>query len=215
MKSLSKFYSMFVIVMFLSVNCNNIINNDKEPFLTSEQRTLIRTFATQNGYAESVPLDSFVIYLYREWPYQNEIYDFFLTFPIQDTIPRTLVLTDVLTQLGKGLRVHYMKGLSGVVRYAYIDSIEIRTDSVIVLPSLGLEYCNLTHLPATIGNVRTKAMNIRDNPTIQYLPNELMRLTESPEYYDTFVIKYDKRKMDPSLVSDTLKNWLNTHAAPL
>jgi hypothetical protein len=61
-------------------------------------------------------------------------------------------------------------------------------------------------------------MNIRDNPTIQYLPNELMRLTEPPECYDTFVIKYDKRKidkMDPSLVSDTLKNWLNTHAALL
>ncbi len=212
MKSLSKWHLIFVTGMFLYASCNNIINTKREPFLTSEQRTLIRTFATQNGYAESVPLDSFVIYLYREWPYQNEIYDFFLTFPIQDTIPRTLVLTDVLTQLGKGLRVHYMKGLSGVVRYAYIDSIEIRTDSVIVLPSLGLQYCNLTHLPPQIAKIRTGALDISWNKGL-VLPIEITYMDSLPQPYDSLIVYIDQTWTNETFkeLPDWSQEWLGKH----
>jgi hypothetical protein len=215
MKSLSKWYLMLVIGVFLNNGCtNSIFNIDKEPFLTSEQRTLIRTFATQNGYAETVPLDSFVIYLYREWPYQSVIYDFYLTFPVQDTVPRTLVLTDVLTQIGKGLRVYHAEG--GVVHPAYIDSIEIRTDSVIVVPWLDLEDCHLTHLPPQIGEkIRTKALDISFN-NITYLPLEIMNIfSHLPA--DSGKIKIMSTPIDKSYwdsLPDTLKNWLRLHGSP-
>ena len=110
------------------------------PFISDEQWQLIKVFVLENNYPESVDLDNFVQYLYEEWPYEDKIRDFILTFPIQDTTPRTLVLTDVLTQIGKTLRVSYHDPRTGSVYPAYIDSIDIRTDSVIIIPSLDLGY---------------------------------------------------------------------------
>jgi hypothetical protein len=110
-----------------------------------------------------------------------------------------------------------MSRLSGVVRYAYIDSIEIRTDSVIVLPSLGLQYCHLTHLPPQIGEkIRVQSFDIGYNyKTLTSLPDELMQLSQPPEYWDTLIVKYDAgavNAMSPDSVSDSLKSWLKKHS---
>ena len=75
--------------------------------ISNQQKSLIKEFARENGYPESMPVDSFVRYIYYEYPHTSKVKDYFLTFPKQDKIPRTLVLSDMLTSIGKSLRVHY------------------------------------------------------------------------------------------------------------
>jgi hypothetical protein len=213
---INNIHHLFWGVILFNISCD-LINNHKEPFLNDEQRALIQEFAIENGYPESVPVDNFVEYLYEDWPYEYEIRDFLLTFPVQDTVPRTLVLTDILTKIGKSLRVYHSD--RGIIHPAYIDSIEIRTDSVIILPSLSLMNCNLTHLPPEIGKIRTEALNLSNNyKTLKYLPDELMQISGPPYYFDTLIVKYDMgavRGMSSESVSDSLKNWLLKHAAEL
>src|SRR5690554_2823004 len=201
---INNIHHLFWGVILFNISCD-LINNHKEPFLNDEQRALIQEFAIENGYPESVPVDNFVEYLYEDWPYEYEIRDFLLTFPVQDTVPRTLVLTDILTKIGKSLRVYHSD--RGIIHPAYIDSIEIRTDSVIVIPSLSLSDCNLTHLPPEIGKIRTEGLDLSYN-NLKELPLEVMQLLDPPQYYKYTSIninglpnlKYDS-------LPDTLKYW--------
>ena len=184
--------------------------------ISDHEKVLIRKFAMENGYSEKMPIDSFVRYVYKAWPNESVRKDFFLTFPKQDTIPRTLVLSDVLTSLGKSLRVHYEPApYGGSIYSAYIDSIELRTDSVIILPGISLSDCNLTHLPKEIGKLRIKSLDIGYNyKTLKSLPDELMQLSEPPFYWDSLTINYDMGAVKSmENVSDSLKNWLVKHAA--
>lgn len=127
----------------------------------------------ENGYPDNMAIDSFVRYVYKEWPNETVRKDYFLTFPKQNTLPRTLVLSDVLTSIGKSLRVHYQPApYGGSIYSAYIDSIEIRTDSVVILPALSLSDCNITHLPPEIGKLRLNNLDISYNK-IKDLPLEL------------------------------------------
>jgi hypothetical protein len=202
-----------VFIAFLFVGCFDDVS--EPPFITDAQWELIRTVARENNFPESTSRDSFVDYIYDEWPNEYRIKDFILTFPIQDkNKPRKLVLSDVLTKIGKPLRVFYTNRFSGIYP-AFIDSIEIRTDSVIIIPGLSLSDCNLTHLPPQIGKLRTRGLSIEYNyQTLRSLPNELMQLTDPPKYWDTLTVKYDiggVNAMNSDSVSDTLKSWLKSH----
>ena len=202
----SKAAFVSALLLFFA-GCFNYGNDPEPPFINEEQRALIKAFAAENGYPESSPIDNFVEYLYDEWPDDDEIIDFLLTFPKQDTIPRTLVLSDILTALGKTLRVYYND--RGYVYPAYIDSVEIRTDSVIILPSLDLEDCNLTHLPPEIGKIRTQSLDISENRMSQ-LPMEIMQLLAPPQYYPYTMINLNglpNLKFDS--LPDTLQDWFN------
>jgi len=197
----------------MDICCSPIGYQPEKPFITDDQRVLIRSFAAENGYSDTIPVDSFVEYLYYAWPNENDIKDFLLTFPIQDSTPRKLVLSDVLTKLGKSLRVHYYNRFTGNIYPAFIDSIEIKTDSVIVMPSIDLEHCHLSSLPAKIKKLRLYGLDISNNYFTK-LPDELMGLTEAPIHWDTLIIKYDIRYVNNlEEVSDTLKNWLKKHSA--
>ncbi|MCU0610039.1 MAG: hypothetical protein MUF22_09780 [Chitinispirillaceae bacterium] len=152
------------------------------------------------------------VFNYYPWPDDDKIKDFILTFPIQDSIPRTLVLPEILTAIGKSLRVNFSDPRTGRVYPAFIDSIEIKTDSVIILPSLSLEDCHLTHLPASINKIRTRSLNIGYNyRTLLSLPDELMDLEKPPVYWDSLFVRFDYgavNSMNSDSVSDTLKAWL-------
>lgn len=205
-------FPIFILVM-INVFCSPVGYESDPPFITEEQRKLIRIFASENGYPNTIPIDSFVEYLYYSWPNENSIKDFMLTFPAQDSTPKKLLLSDVLTQLGKTLRVHYHDRFTGNIYAAFIDSIEIKTDSVIILPSLDLEHCHLCCLPKEIGNVRVNGLDISNNNFLK-IPDELMELANPPIHWDTLIIKYDVRYVNNlEGVSDTLKSWLNKHGA--
>jgi hypothetical protein len=180
------------------------------------KKILIRKFATENGYPETMVVDSFVRYVYDKWPDEMKKLDYYLTFPKQEAIPRTLVLSNVLTKIGKGLRVHYEPApYGGVISSANIDSIKVITDSVIILPGLSLSYCNLAHLPPEIGKLRVKSLDIGYNyNTLRSLPDELMQLSEPPYCWDTLIVNYDMGAVKTMTgVSDSLKAWLQKYAA--
>jgi hypothetical protein len=205
-KKLILFLSIFAIIS----GCLNFEEPSKGFTISDEEKILIRKFATENGYPETMVVDSFVRYVYDKWPDEMKKLDYYLTFPKQDAIPRTLVLSDVLSLIGKSLRVHYeLAPYGGTVYQAYIDSIEIRTDSIIVLPGLSLSDCNLTHLPAEIGKLRIKALDIGYN-SISDLPLEIMQILDPPKYYSYTLIKRDGlHKFHFDSLPDTLKNWFN------
>jgi hypothetical protein len=208
-------YFLAIIGVLLS-GCITNENSSSESFITDGQKALIRTFATDNGYPSTMALDSFIRYEYYDWPYDADIKDFFLTFPKQDATPRTLVLSDVLTKIGKGLRVYYEPTPhGGAISSATIDSIVIKTDSIIIIPGLNLSYCHLTHLPPEIGKMRVKSFDFSNNySNLISLPDELMQLSEEPKYWDTLIVKYDKGTVTSmSTVSDSLKSWLVKHAS--
>jgi hypothetical protein len=206
---INNIHHLFWGVILFNISCD-LINNHKEPFLNDEQRALIQEFALENGYPESVPVNNFVEYLYEDWPYEYEIRDFLLTFPVQDTVPRTLVLTDILTKIGKSLRVYHSD--RGIIHPAYIDSIEIRTDSVIVIPSLSLSDCNLTHLPPEIGKIRTEGLDLSYN-NLKELPLEVMSVFDHLPP-GTGHIKIQGNPIDKGYwnsLPDTLRNWMKAN----
>ncbi len=176
--------------------------------ISDHEKVLIRKFAVENGYPENMAIDSFVRYVYKEWPNESVRKDFFLTFPKQNTTPRKLDLSDVLTSLGKSLRVHYEPApYGGIVYDAYIDSIEVRTDSVIILPSLSLSDCNLTHLPKEIGKLRVQTLSIEYN-NLTTLPLDIMQLLSPPKYYPyTSILLSGQKNFNFDSLPDTLKNW--------
>jgi hypothetical protein len=211
--------SNLLVVAFIAFLFGGCFDDVTEPpFITDAQWELIKTVVRENNFPESTPLYSFVVYIYDEWPNEYRIKDFFLTFPIQDeNKPRKLVLSDVLTKIGKPLRIRYDDPRTGSVYPANIDSIEIRTDSVIIIPGLSLSFCKLTHLPPQIGKIRTKTLGIEWNyQTLRSLPNELMQMTDPPKYWDSLKVTYEIRiinAMNSDSVSDTLKSWLKSHYA--
>jgi len=125
MKSFFKLDNVIYIILIMVSGCQILPPYQSNDIVISDhEKVLIRKFAVENGYPENMPIDSFVRYVYKEWPNESVRKDFFLTFPKQDTIPRTLVLSDVLTSLGKSLRVHYEPApYGGKVSSAFIDSI--------------------------------------------------------------------------------------------
>ena len=217
MRLFFKLYNAIFIILIIVNGCQILPPYQSNDIVISDhEKVLIRKFAVENGYPENMAIDCFVRYVYKEWPNESVRKDFFLTFPKQDTIPRTLVLSDVLTSLGKSLRVHYEPApYGGSIYSAYIDSIELRTDSVIILPGISLSDCNLTHLPKEIGKLRIKSLDIGYNyKTLKSLPDELMQLSEPPFYWDSLTINYDMGAVKSmENVSDSLKNWLVKHAA--
>ena len=202
------------VATVLICNCLNSIEYKSDDYIISKnEKSLIRKFAVENGYSETMPLDSFVRYVYRAWPNESVRKDFFLTFPKQNAIPRTLVLSDVLTSLGKSLRVHYEPApYGGTISSAIIDSINIITDSIINFPGLNLSFCNLTHLPKEIGKLRVQKMNIGSNK-IKDLPLEIMSIFNHL-HPDTGSIGIAGNPIDKGYwdsIPDTLRNWLIKH----
>jgi hypothetical protein len=192
-------------IAFLFGGCFDDVT--EPPFITDAQWELILTVARENNFPESTPRDSFVAYIYDEWPNEYRIKDFFVIFPVQDkNKPRKLVLSDVLTKIGKVLRIHYEDPRTGSVYPAYIDSVEIRTDSVIIIPCLDLEDCNLTHLPPQIGKIRTRVLDISWNKGL-ILPIEITQMDSFPQPYKTLRLNFDQTWTQAEL--DSMPDWEN------
>ncbi len=201
------------LVLLVFIGCLNFGPDDPEPpFITDDESELIKAFAVENGYPESLPVDNFVEYLYDDWPNDDRIIDFILTFPAQDSSPRTLVLSDKLTMIGKSLRVAFHSSRTGRVYPAHIDSIEISTDSVIILPSLVLSWCNLTHLPPEIGKIRTKKLDISWNIGL-ILPEAITKMDSLPQPYETLDVDFDQTWTAETFDSlpKWAKDWLGKH----
>ena len=204
-----------IFIILIMVNGCQILppNQSNDIVISDHEKVLISKFAMENGYPEKMPIDSFMRYVYSAWPNESVRKDFFLTFPKQDTAPRTLVLSDVLTSLGKSLRVHYETSpYGGVVYDAYIDSIEVRTDSVVFLPGLNLSDCNLTHLPKEIGKLRVQRLNVGYNK-IKDLPLEIMAIFSHlhPDSGDINCMGSPITQEYWDSIPDTLRNWIRSH----
>ncbi len=72
-----------------------------------------------------------------------------------------------------------MERFTGDIYPEFIDSIEIRTDTVIIMPSLDLEHCHLDHLPPEIGKLRVNGLDMTNN-YFKNVPDELMELAKPP-----------------------------------
>ena len=214
MKSFFKLDNVIFIILIMVNGCQILPPYQSNDIVISDhEKVLIRKFAVENGYPENMAIDSFVRYVYKEWPNESVRKDFFLTFPKQNTTPRKLVLSDVLTSLGKSLRVHYEPApYGGKVSSAIIDSINIKTDSIIIFPGLNLSFCNLSHLPKEIGKLRVQSFDIGYNK-IKDLPLEIMSIFNHL-HPDTGSIGITGNPIDKGYwdsIPDTLRNWLIKH----
>ena len=214
MKSFFKLDNAIFIILIMVNGCQILPPNQSNDIVISDhEKVLIKKFAMENGYPEKMPLDSFVRYVYRAWPNESVRKDFFLTFPKQDTIPRTLVLSNTLSSINKSLRVYYEPApYGGAISSAIIDSIEIITDSVIVFPGLNLSYCNLTNIPPEIGKIRVHGLDIGSNK-IKTLPLEIMSIFNHLPV-DSGIIRIAGNPLSQDYwdsIPDTLKNWIIRH----
>ena len=98
------------------------------------------------------------------------------------------------------------------IKCSNLDSIEIRTDSVIVIPSLSLSDCNLTHLPPEIGKIRTEGLDLSYN-NLKELPLEVMSVFDHLPP-GTGHIKIQGNPIDKGYwnsLPDTLRNWMKAN----
>jgi len=210
MRLLSKY--LIIVVSIFYVNCTNSDEWEKQRF-TSEAQVYIDRILKENNTTEyNVDVS-----------YNSSLgaYGYHLGLIIDKQI--------VITSTIDSLRLHgtyrydkntYLNGGELVDASFWgisaecdtLDSIQIITDSVIVLRDLILGDCNLTHVPPEIGKMRVNSLNISCNQ-IKDLPLEIMsifnhltndsgtiNINDSPitqEYWDS--------------IPDTLRNWLLEH----
>lgn len=142
-----------------------------------------------------------------------------IAFRLEIFVEDKVVLTNTIDSLKDGIYrfettpyngpggIVYLKFNGIAVRSSKLDSIEIRTDSVIVTPYLSLGDCNLTHLPPEIGKIRTAELGLSYN-CLKELPLEIMQILDPPKCF-----KYTSISMNglPNLkhdsLPDTLKDW--------
>ena len=207
---LLKYLLIFSISGLIFVSCISDYDSDSV-FPPYYEQLIIKEILEENNISVDYLRDKLLIE-YFDWPNDDKEKGYTILF--DDTSIHTINLTTTINNLQNST---FFNGINICYRVggAIIDSINIITDSVIIIPSLDLSYCNLKNLPAQIKKIRVRNLNIRDNhSTLETLPDEMMQLSEPPFYWDTLLIEYDIRiveKMDS--VSDTLKSWLRSHSA--
>jgi len=181
-----------------------------EHFPPLNEQNVISEILQENGVYVNNIRNKLLIYYY-DWPDDDEEEGYEIL--IDDTSIHKLVLSATINLLSKS---EYFQGMNISYEVAMkIDSIDVRTDSVVLMQKLDLSQCNLTHLPPEIGKMRVSSLDISYNyTTLMTLPDELMQLSESPRYWDTLIVNYDIGAVNGMVgVSDTLKSWLQRHAA--
>ncbi len=196
---------------------------EKVPFFSDNEEALIRDFFAEQGLhnigdintaaskRELAAVYSFIDFKYNDYPNDNIIKSYNLT--VRDTSVHTAVLTDVLNNLtaidSRFMGVAYT-GRNGL----HIDSIKIVTNGVIVLNTLGLSLCNLTHLPTDMKKIRVKHLDLTDNVKTFVIPETITELGAKPAYWDSLIINYDKNYVNAlGEHSEILKDWLWDHCS--
>ena len=116
----------------------------------------------------------------------------------------TMVLTDDINGLKKSL---LFEGKIYTPFSTIIDSIVIKTDSIIYIPERLSAGEHLLKVPKNINRIRTPVLFFQDN-RLTTLPEEIMELTSPPFPYDTFYINIEGNSIDTTTISDTLDKWL-------
>jgi len=188
MKSIFKRLSVFLIIALTINGCLNFEEPEKEGF-TPETMKYVDKILEENN------TDTYDIYI------ENYTTSSGLGGPkgyyLRPHVNGIIVLTNTIDSL----RIHgvYRKntygygnsrgmvdldcmGIAAISIDDTLDSICIITDSVIIMPKLGLGFSNLTHLPPEIGKLRLQALDITYND-ITTLPIEVMQLLDPPNYY--------------------------------
>lgn len=176
-----------------------------DPLFSETEKALIRQFFAEQGVGDiddfwSFP-DQYIAYEYDNWPNDGNIVRYAIV--VNDTDVHNIVLSDIVTKITaeslrfSGIRFGYINGIN-------VDSIEIRTEEVIVLPLLDITKCNLDRLPPEIGNVWTKELDIGWNK-ISALPVEITAMDSIPQPYASLTVKFDRLWSQNSF--DTLPVW--------
>lgn len=70
--SFKKDILLLLLAILLTVGCLNYDEPPKGFTISEQERSLIRKFATENGYPKSMAIDSFVRYVYDKWPNEDD-----------------------------------------------------------------------------------------------------------------------------------------------
>ena len=197
----------FLAVTFSMILCSCINDYQSDPFPPLDEQNVISMILQENGILVDNIRNKLHIG-YRQWPDddQEESYEIL----IDDTSIHTLVLTETINRLQKS---DYFRGMNIAYGVAMqIDSINIKADSVIIMPNLDLGQCNLTHLPPEIGKIRTQSLDISWNKGL-ILPKEITHMDSMPQPYEMLDVDFDQTWTAETF--DSLpawaKGWLGKH----
>jgi Leucine-rich repeat (LRR) protein len=207
MKLFFKKAMLAVVLQLFFLSCISSPPPD-EPFPPVSEQRIITEILQQNNVSVSNYIREDLIIHHNDWPYEYEETGYQIL--IDDTSIHKLVLTETINQLNDsrlflGISVSYGNAL-------FIDSIEIKTDSVIILPGLDISQCNLTHLPPEIGKIRTQSLDVSYN-SLKDLPLEVMSVFNHLESGEGLISimgnPIDKSYWDS--LPDTMQTWLREH----
>lgn len=162
---------------------------------------------------EENPAASYEVVLDKHYGKEDGIYKYASGYSLKLLVGSMVVLSNNIDSL-REQGIYYestsshtemeLKLLGITVQSDNLDTVQIVTDSVIMLPSLELGLCNLSQIPAEIGQLRVQRLDLRSNPHLTTLPIEISNMLEPPKYYPYTEIWFDF-PLD-SLPTD-LKTW--------
>ena len=193
-------YMLIVTSLLFFGGCLNFMGDAGKPFLSNEEQNIISEILKENGINAGKDVFDYLVIDYTEFTNHETSYEIIIDNPNISTIVLSTTINKLKnSKFFQGINFAYGIGMS-------IDSVEIRTDSVIILPFLGLSQCNLTHLPTEIGKIRTKKLDISDNH-LTTLPLEIMNILNEPKPFKATSISMDGLLHDS--LPDTLLTWFD------
>jgi len=220
MKLLSKKRVLLFMIVLLIVNCGTIDNESEPDAFTAKAQIYVDRILAENStkeYSVGILTTGVDGGMSGTRP---------TGYVLKINVESMLVLTNSIDSLRiygiyrKNLSDYYGAGggmadlpLMGIRALCdTLDSIEIVTDSVIVMPALSVSSTNLTHLPAEIGKIRVGGLDISDNQ-IKDLPLEIMSifdyLSDDSGKIKTMENPFSQSYWDS--LPDTLQQWLTKH----
>ncbi len=185
----------FTIITILPLILGGCILASKEetPFISSNEEAIIKSILTENGITLDDRLYDHLEVEYLEYPnhYDEESYKITLSDSSFDRI----VLSD---------KINLLQGIDnfkGVIVKCENDSLEILTDSVVILPSI--ELWGLTKIPKEIGQLRTQKLKAIGS-AINSIPLQLSDMLNEPQLYPYTMILFDVSIIE---VQPLLKSW--------
>ena len=175
----------------------------EDSFFTDEQADIIRAILNENGYSVDNHED---VDKYVEFGSSSEHVDvndkYFLLLP--EKISKRLVLTDKINNLD-----NTFMGIKSAQEsnYGLVDTLVIRSDSIINVKALNVGFNQIRNLPSTIKYLRGRYFTFNYNE-LSTLPVELMALTDEPVLYDTIGLNIRGNKIDMSTINPEIKAWL-------
>ncbi len=196
------------VFFMMSMGMLSCISDYKiEHFPPLNEQNVISEILQENGVYVNNIRNKLLIYYY-DWPDDDEEEGYEIL--IDDTSIHKLVLSATINLLSKS---EYFQGMNISYEVAMkIDSIDVRTDSVVLMQKLDLSQCNLTHLPPEIGKIRTMTLDISWNKGL-VLPIEITQMDSLPQPYDRLDVDFDQTWTAETFDSlpTWAKDWLGNH----